>query len=905
MSNRQFKKPKLGPTYSDLEILSDEGDWSDNLNTNKNPPTRLELDWTNDMKKNNVIVVDEVENINTHNKPNLLPMGSMIKNNAKNIVGAKLNKTNTPPATEFPVFDTSTANQSFMFNNNIQHFSPNQKLASGTQISYSKESLSQNNFPVLGTFKPNSVIDVNSSFDSDLDKEHVPKKNTPIEIDKFRKDKLNASDLDLLDTTASSAVNPAVPEIIDIDEFENGTIGLLPKHSIQNSTNISSISFHSMSEIKTDDTSNNTNIQSRPSSRELPNQKIRLLTQHAGMKNSDENTVANLNLPSNTKVKIPILLSKEQEDVMALAEKGFNIFYSGSAGTGKSVLLREIIKLLKKNYGHDAVAVTASTGLAACNIGGITVHSFAGIGLGKGDAKKLYQKVRRSKKHKERWEKINALIIDEISMLDGDLLDRLDFIAQKIRRNKRPFGGIQLIFCGDFFQLPPVSKDPDNPTRFAFEAALWSEGIDVTIMLQKVFRQQGDTEFIDMLNKMRLGQIDQKTETEFKKLSRPLPNDDIIPAELYSTRLEVDRANTSRLSKLPGIANTFLAIDGGTLQDQEAKNRLLQNFLAPQVLQLKVGSQVMMIKNIDSTLVNGSLGKVIDFIDADTYMFYETMVENPDLAVEELEKYKSNPELLRERWNVENSDNDAVIRRKSAKDQFCRVDPDLSTHSINDNIFDFLVNADHNTTSDIDGIERKRRLINEIHKSSNRKKLPLVRFRTADLSTRTVLVEPEDWVIEDENEKPLVSRVQLPLMLAWSISIHKSQGQTLPKVKVDLRRIFEKGQAYVALSRAVSRDGLQVLNFDKSRIQAHEKVLDFYATLSSSEEALKKLEAKTKARNSLKLNFAPMNEGRKVGSKQGSFSFANKPQTSTGIAAMLQKRSNKRLGAKLTSPDAN
>lgn len=126
-----------------------------------------------------------------------------------------------------------------------------------------------------------------------------------------------------------------------------------------------------------------------------------------------------------------------------------------------------------------------------------------------------------------------------------------------------------------------------------------------------------------------------------------------------------------------------------------------------------------------------------------------------------------------------------------------------------------------------------------LEEADKKKLLPLVRFLLPDgVNTREVLVEPETWTVEDEHQQVLASRTQVPLMLAWSLSIHKSQGQTLPKVKVDLKRVFENGQAYVALSRAVSRAGLQVLNFDKYKIRAHPKVIDFYSTLFTPEESL-------------------------------------------------------------------
>lgn len=627
-------------------------------------------------------------------------------------------------------------------------------------------------------------------------------------------------------------------------------------------------------------------------------EKFTLLTQRNCIQNTQE-IESRLKLNPKGKVMIPVRLSKEQEDVIRLAEAGHNIFYTGSAGTGKSVLLREMIKVLKDVYGHDQVAVTASTGLAACNIGGVTLHSFAGVGLGHGEVTKVYRKVRRSRKHVKRWESVSALVIDEISMLDGELLDKLDFIAQKIRKNHKPFGDIQLIFCGDFFQLPPVNKDPNNSTKFAFESNVWKEGIDVTIMLTKVFRQQGDSKFIEMLNKMRLGQIDAETEREFKKLSRPLPQDEIIPAELYSTRNEVERANYQRLNRLPGKAHVFHAIDGGVLEDREMKEKLLQNFLAPKELQLKIGAQVMMIKNIDATLVNGSLGKVIDFIDPETYMFYETVLRNPDLSPGALAKLKDNPELLRETWNefCEESESDTPVRQKTIKDNFCRGDPDESVAQLGESIFDFLKDASSDDIETRTNLDRKRELLKQVHESSKgKRKLPLVRFKTSDMSTRTILVEPESWAIEDENEKALVSRVQLPLMLAWSLSIHKSQGQTLPKVKVDLRRVFEKGQAYVALSRAVSREGLQVLNFDKTRINAHQKVIDFYGTLVTVEHAIKRLQTEAGSMGSCKkrkVSTGPAiasSSGRARQTRSRSKTPTNAVSSPSGIATMLMQR---------------
>ena len=192
--------------------------------------------------------------------------------------------------------------------------------------------------------------------------------------------------------------------------------------------------------------------------------------------------------------KAAIRLSNEQQNVLDLVvKKKRSVFFTGPAGTGKSVLMRSIIDDLRRMYARepDRVAVTASTGLAACNIGGVTLHSFGGIGLGKEAVPELVKKISRNAKVKNRWIRAKVLIIDEISMVDGDLFDKLEAIAKLIRKNGRPFGGIQLVITGDFFQLPPV---PDNSTgravKFAFDAGTWSTAIDHTIGLTEVFRQK-------------------------------------------------------------------------------------------------------------------------------------------------------------------------------------------------------------------------------------------------------------------------------------------------------------------------------------------------------------------------------------------------------------------------------
>ena len=188
----------------------------------------------------------------------------------------------------------------------------------------------------------------------------------------------------------------------------------------------------------------------------------------------------------------PVFLSDEQRSVLNLVTNhGKSVFFTGPAGTGKSVLLREIISALRERYRRepDRVAVTASTGLAACNVGGVTLHSFAGIGLGKEPTPELVKKIKRNPKSKQRWLRTKVLIVDEISMVDGDLFDKLEEVARVIRNNGRPFGGIKLVITGDFFQLPPV-PERGAVARFSFDAATWNTSIEHTIGLTSVFRQR-------------------------------------------------------------------------------------------------------------------------------------------------------------------------------------------------------------------------------------------------------------------------------------------------------------------------------------------------------------------------------------------------------------------------------
>lgn len=479
-----------------------------------------------------------------------------------------------------------------------------------------------------------------------------------------------------------------------------------------------------------------------------------------------------------------IKLSEEQQRVLRLVESGKNIFFTGPAGTGKSVLLRAIIDLLRRKFG--GIAITAPTGIAGMNIGGSTIHSWAGIGLGKETVKELVGVL--SSYAIKRWTSTRALVIDEISMLDGRLFDKLEEIGRIVRGSHRPFGGIQLILSGDFFQLPPVPEQDSTtmiPPTFTFDALSWSRCVDEPVVLTKVFRQK-DTKFVDMLSATRSGQLEDWHVQEFFKLSREVKySDGISPTQLFPLKSQVELCNKTHLDVLPGEVMTYPAMDSrgfnmyGERIPVDAAGRLLERLVAPREISLKVGAQVMLLRNLlQGKLVNGSLGKVVDFI----------------------------------------TTHDAIKRLIDIAD--------LETKPLRSQNGDFLPTI--NASTDVKNTEVQYRGLLALNKHTfgRHERFPLVKF-TNDLH---LLCAPLPFDVQGLKGNCEAQRVQVPLVLSWAMSIHKAQGQTMSRVKVDLRRIFEKGQAYVALSRATSLEGLEIVGFDPSRVLAHPRVIEWQAS---------------------------------------------------------------------------
>jgi len=339
-------------------------------------------------------------------------------------------------------------------------------------------------------------------------------------------------------------------------------------------------------------------------------------------------------------------LTMEQRQAADIAldnENPNSVFISGAAGTGKSHVLKFIIQTLQER-GTKKFGVCAPTGVAAINVGGSTLHSFFGIGLGNGSLNSLIRKVRKNKEAMKRIGEIDVLLIDEVSMLSSDLMETLDAVVRDVRmdgkRMNEPFGGMQLICVGDFFQLPPITQrgtdrdgDRDDMRPFCFDSHVWSELglVDNTFELLNVQRQKSGSPFEKFLNMVRIGAVGSDIIHEFNKKclisnDHPLPVDGIVPTRLYTHNRDVDAVNEARLGELEGKLITCKAIDEwkqkmptGTLASVKKNMKISVATESPDDVNLKVGAQVMLTRNRDMDrgdlgLVNGSRGVVERFV---------------------------------------------------------------------------------------------------------------------------------------------------------------------------------------------------------------------------------------------------------------------------------------------------
>ena len=451
-----------------------------------------------------------------------------------------------------------------------------------------------------------------------------------------------------------------------------------------------------------------------------------------------------------------------QKDALNILKAGQNVFITGPAGSGKTFVVNQYIRYLKD---HDVpIGITASTGIAATHMGGVTIHSWSGIGikdyLSEDDIEAISQRAAVRKKIEE----AQVLIIDEVSMLHHFRLDLVDQVLKHVRKSSEPFGGIQMVLCGDFFQLPPVSRMGEQRPQFIYHSDSWKQGKFAVCYLSENYRQ-GDDVSLAILNEIRSGEVSERSQEllrgRFKKLTPAVAASEsdlststggrtkrdtlslrgdgdisldveetidlneqetlIEPTRLYTHNIDVDTVNDRELGKVQAHECIYEMTSKGRKPLVET---LKKSCLAPEKLRLKKGARVMCVKNnFEKGYVNGTLGVIVSC----------------------------------------GHGVDPVIRAAATPD------------------------------------------------------FPEGRLLTIELAT---------WQIEDDG-KVLAEIHQYPLRLAWAITVHKSQGMSLDAIEVDLSRSFEAGMGYVALSRVRTLAGLRILGLNQHALKVNHEVLEY------------------------------------------------------------------------------
>ena len=449
-----------------------------------------------------------------------------------------------------------------------------------------------------------------------------------------------------------------------------------------------------------------------------------------------------------------------QSSALDILKTGQNVFLTGSAGSGKTYTLNQYIDYLRAR--RVPVAVTASTGIAATHMNGTTIHSWSGIGIKDELTDRDLTNLSRKQFLADRLKDTAVLIIDEISMLHAKQINLVSQVLKHVRKNDAAFGGIQVVVAGDFFQLPPIgSKGETNREKFAFMSEAWLDAKFHICYLSEQHRQvseaaNGGLDLDDILNQIRRQEV---TFEAIAALEATFDqNVDIKRTRLYTHNLNVNSINDKELAALDGEMMRFTATSTG---DSKLVETLKKTVRTQDDLVLKVGAKVMFIKNnTELGVSNGTMGELIGFA-----------------AVKINDDKDNSDDLIEDDSESTENDADKNIKGKGKK-----------------------------TTKDKDKPKVKK---------PSTQKMPVVRLN----SGREVIAEPEEWIIEDETGDVLASYEQVPLCLAWAITIHKSQGMTLDAAEIDLSRTFELGQGYVALSRLKSLAGLQLLGMNDMSLQ--------------------------------------------------------------------------------------
>lgn len=414
----------------------------------------------------------------------------------------------------------------------------------------------------------------------------------------------------------------------------------------------------------------------------------------------------------------------DQELALAILLSGKSALLTGAAGTGKTHLLNTFISQAR-SMGKK-VSVTATTGLAATHLGGNTIHSWSGMGINDHLPDNFFERL--SKTRRELIEKTDVLIIDEISMMHDFRLDMLDEILRHVRDKEEPFGGMQVVMSGDFFQLPPINRGDSRGGGFVVYSQVWQELQPIVLYLKDQYRQQ-EGELLEILTALRQGDVRRRhAETLLSRIDEQPGEEDIT--ELHTVNIDVDSINHRRLASLEDDERQYEQMTTGSKIYVESLQR---SVLAPQKLVLKKGALVMAVKNaMDRKYANGSIGTVVAF--------------------EPLTDY------------------------------------------------------------------------------------PIVEFR----SGKEVTMVPDTWEMRD-GERKRASISQIPLRLAWAITVHKSQGMTLDAARIDLRKAFVEGMGYVALSRVRDINNLYLYGINRKALAvspdalAIDEVLDKASSLAAQE----------------------------------------------------------------------
>jgi len=400
----------------------------------------------------------------------------------------------------------------------------------------------------------------------------------------------------------------------------------------------------------------------------------------------------------------------KQKEALKILKEGKNAFITGAAGSGKTFLLNKFIKWAKLE--GKSVAVTASTGIASTHINGITVHSWSGIQLKTTLTDKEITKMMKKEYLRDHIIHNDVLVIDEISMLHANQFDLINKVCKYFRQDVRPFGGLQVIVSGDFFQLQPVRGMGFR--SFVVNSHAWPEMNPEICYLSEQYRHQ-DTSFLKLLKNIRSQSFTQSDLDLLKSRVGAKLKSRIKPVKIYTHNVDVDGLNSIELGNIKQKPKIFRMHSEGI---KNLADTLRKNCLAPEELVLKKGAVVMFVKNnFKENYINGTMGEVIGFDDEDGWPIVKTV---------------------------------------------------------------------------------------EGHR---------------------VIAKPVSWTI-DEQDEVVAEITQVPLRLAWAITVHKSQGMSLDLTEIDLNKSFEYGMGYVALSRVRTLEGLSLVGFNQKALQVDPQVTE-------------------------------------------------------------------------------